>query len=412
MYDFTKVKGNKIGLTSIVNSPLLPFVTKNVSDDGELFKSHKKDKNGNIVYRKPYRIAEYKGLSFSYSNIENPSNFQISGSLHKYFNDGEHNYNAFDKINVDQVLNDLQDKFSIDLKACNVENLEIGVNIHLPNDLTAGVLIDGCLFHSRKRFVTLKDNQWGNYIQCEHSQYIIKVYDKGLQYRKLGYLIQDEILRFEIKFIKLEKLEKETGITTLASLLTCKPETIKKLLSNEWNRILFYDPTLPLDEKNLKYSYPKYWQELGSRMSIIHPTKKSNSAYYKNLKKYQKLVDTKSQKIHLKIDQLIQNNIQELFDEGITFDHLPILSKLTPIQRICPVTNLQIDMQKKDSNLLSNTGLKHLEKFNPQRFAFIKKQLLTGYSNKYEKDIYSQISKQIRNRYFNNPDNFTQPTLF
>jgi hypothetical protein len=61
-------------------------------------------------------------------------------------------------------------------------------------------------------------------------------------------------------------------------------------------------------------------------------------------------------------------------------------------------------MQKGDSNLLSNNGLQHLEKNDLKEFERIKDIFLTGNYNKFETDIYSMISKQIRNRYYNNRD--------
>jgi len=356
LYDFIKTKGIDIGQTNIVNNPLLPFVTKNVSDDGELFKSHKTDRNGNPIYRKPYRIAEYNGLSFSYSNIDNPRSFYMSGSLHKYFNEGVHNYNDFRKEDIDRVLLDLQEKFDIDLKTSHYETLETGVNIILPTGLTARDVIQGCLFHGRKRFVTKKDDQWGQYIQCEHSQYIIKIYDKGLQYRKLGHDIAEEILRFEIKFTKHEIIKGKTGITNLSDLLTCKRAKIQKVMLNEWARVFLFDPSLKIqDERIYKYSTHKYWEELANRKKENSTSKKSNSTYYKHRKKYQELVDTYSEKIHLQIANLIEEKIKALFYEGATFDHLPIMSKLTPPiekqERICPVDSVTKDREIKTAEV-------------------------------------------------------------
>jgi hypothetical protein len=59
-------------------------------------------------------------------------------------------------------------------------------------------------------------------------------------------------------------------------------------------------------------------------------------------------------------------------------------------------------MQKKGSNLLSNTGLKHLEEKDINKFNELKSILLTGNHNEYELTVYDQMSKQIRNRYYNN----------
>ncbi len=65
-------------------------------------------------------------------------------------------------------------------------------------------------------------------------------------------------------------------------------------------------------------------------------------------------------------------------------------------------------MQKEASFLLSNTGLKHLEKNNPKAFKKLVEVLITGNENKFEKGIYNMLSKQIRNRYFNQRDLFNK----
>ena len=45
-------------------------------------------------------------------------------------------------------------------------------------------------------------------IQAVHSQFFIKLYNKKLHYQKKGFNIEQETLRFEIKYRKMEKLNK------------------------------------------------------------------------------------------------------------------------------------------------------------------------------------------------------------
>jgi hypothetical protein len=82
----------------------------------------------------------------------------------------------------------------------------------------------------------------------------------------------------------------------------------------------------------------------------------------------------------------------------------------TPILKECLLTGLDIAMQRADSKYLSNTGLKFLEINNLPTFLILKKSLLTGHVNKFEKDIYSKMSKQIRNRAGSRPP--TDPNQF
>jgi len=73
---------------------------------------------------------------------------------------------------------------------------------------------------------------------------------------------------------------------------------------------------------------------------------------------------------------------------------------------ICPITKLDISMQKGNSHLLSNTGLKLLKKNDPKKFEEVKRRYLprrgvSGFHTKFEDDEINHISKQIRNEYYN-----------
>jgi hypothetical protein len=98
-----------------------------------------------------------------------------------------------------------------------LRQLEIGVNIIPPYPTKE--LLPYCFLHGTTPFVWVHNSDEGKYIQAEHSQYIIKIYDKARHYRQKGFNVPHaEILRFEIKFKKLERLKK-LDIYTLNNLL-------------------------------------------------------------------------------------------------------------------------------------------------------------------------------------------------
>ena len=66
-------------------------------------------------------------------------------------------------------------------------------------------ILDNCLLHKTKPFEYQKNSDEGKYKQVQHSQYIIKIYNKALHYKSKGFKIKDEIMRFEIKYTKTEK---------------------------------------------------------------------------------------------------------------------------------------------------------------------------------------------------------------
>jgi hypothetical protein len=79
---------------------------------------------------------------------------QISGSLHKYWNNGYHNYNAFNLNHVLEVIKDLEMKFGIDPFNMRLENLEFGVNISLTYN--PNVLLDNLVSFKKRSFDNMK----------------------------------------------------------------------------------------------------------------------------------------------------------------------------------------------------------------------------------------------------------------
>ena len=59
---------------------------------------------------------------------------EVSGSIHKYFNDGKHNFNQFDKSNLIESVSLLSNKLEVNLRNFKISGLEVGVNIKPPID--------------------------------------------------------------------------------------------------------------------------------------------------------------------------------------------------------------------------------------------------------------------------------------
>ena len=74
--------------------------------------------------------------------------------------------------------------------------------------------------------------------------------------------------------------------------------------------------------------------------------------------------------------------------------------------RSCPITGINISMQKESSHFLSTSGLKWLKQNDHQIFEEIRHRFLprwgvSGLHTKYELDEISHIAKQIRNSFHN-----------
>lgn len=298
LIDFIKILIKNTSPATFEGNSLLNFFTSVNITTGELGTINR---NGRKVT--PSKIASYRGLEFK---IYETGTIIISGSLHKYWNEGEHNYNDFNIAAVKDVLNDLKTKFGIDPRQCVLKCLEIGVNITPPIETNS--ILDNCFLHKTKPFENQKNSFEGKYKQVQHAQYFVKIYNKALQYLSKGIKIETEIMRFEIKYTKMQKLNK-LGIFTLQDLMDYGLHNFKKELLNEWRNVLFFDKTIQMDTKGnesrlLKYSNPNYWT------GLIDKKQNENFKYHK--KQLKKITLQNGNKIQNIVSKLIIEKVDDL----------------------------------------------------------------------------------------------------
>lgn len=192
----------------------------------------------------------------------------IRGSLHKNYFKGR-NDKRFYIDDVIKEINYLCKKLKIDSKKTKIDSLEFGVNIVLdfkPFNFLREHLIN---YKSQpfNQYSNDKQNRKLGFV-CERTQYLVKCYDKGMQFN-LNY----NLMRFELKFIKMQRL-KHIGILYLNDLI--KPEIYHKLnnlLIQCWNNILFAEPLQNVIQPITKLQNTlinkgdntKYWNELYNR---------------------------------------------------------------------------------------------------------------------------------------------------
>ena len=398
MIDFNRNIIKNLNPTILEANPLLIFEPRNISDEGFLFPildkngEQAKDKNGKLLFKTPYKNAFYNGLEFM---IYDTGLITLSGSLHKYWNSGAHNYNDFNSEAFLWVLNDLKEKFNITPEQCILKCLEIGINIIPP--IPTNHFLDYCFLHKTKPFEYQKNSDEGKYKQVQHSQYIIKIYNKALHYKSKGFEIDTEIMRFEIKYTKMQKLN-ERGIFTLQDLANYGLHNFKDRVLNEFNNILFYDNTIQSKSRSISnYKNPLYWIELLS--------KKQNDLFNYHRNRLRKLTSTTSQKIQFQTSEIMSKKIDFLNTNTTQIDPLIILSKHVVLDNpiiaeniLCQITKINISMQKNDSILLSHKGLKYYYKNDKKVFEQIKRRYLSNRwsSSDFETQI-KEIAHNIRN---------------
>lgn len=369
-------------------NPLLNFFDNINLSTGEIKTTNR---YGNKVT--PSKNAYYNGLEFK---IYDTGTITISGSLHKYWNNGAHNYNDFNNEAIAFVLNDLKTKFNITPQQCILKCLEIGINI--TPSIPTNEILDNCLLHKTKPFEYQKNSDEGKYKQVQHSQYIIKIYNKALHYKSKGFEINCEIMRFEIKFTKMEILNKKKGIFNLQELINYGLQNFKKDLTKEWENVLYYDNTTRIDTLSktikktlLEYNNSNYWT------GLINNKQTENFKHHR--KQLKKITFNNSGNIQNSISKLICDKVDYLNTKTTQNDTLTILSKKVELNNVCKVTGINISMQKENSLLLSHTGLRYYYKTDKNIFEQLKRKYLSKrwLASDYETQI-KEIAHNIRNR--------------
>lgn len=209
---------------------------------------------------------------------------EISGSLHKYFNDGKHNFNQFNKRDLISTIHTLGKELDLDLLQFKISGIEFGVNILPP--ISSQEIIDYSLMYKGRPFESKYHNDEGNYKQVELCQYKVKLYDKRLHYEAQGYEVGNETLRFELKYNVMRSINC-LGIYHLSDLKE-RIDCLKEPLINAWDNVLLFDPTINKnvnEEKKLKYNNIKFWNDISN---------KNKRSYRYHLKKLKKITDNYS----------------------------------------------------------------------------------------------------------------------
>jgi hypothetical protein len=405
LIDFIKIILKDFERSKLECNPLLDFFDTINLTTGEIKTTNR---NGNKVT--PSKNASYNGLEFK---IYDTGTITVAGSLHKYWNAGAHNYNDFNIYGVLGVLSDLKSKFDIEPKQCILKCLEIGINITPP--IPTNDILDNCFLHKTKPFEYQKNSDEGKYKQVQRSQYIIKIYNKALHYKSKGFNIDTEIMRFEIKYTKMQKLN-EKGIFSLQDLINYRLHNFKKDLLNEWANVLYFDNPTRIDHlstktKNalLEYSNPNYWT------GLLANNQTENFKYHK--KQLKKITLENSNKVQDLTAEIMSKKIDFLNTNTTRIDPLTILSIRVVLDNskeskkevaregfpdrkktTCKVTGINIEMQKKESVLLSHTGLRYYYKTDKKTFEQIKRRYLSKkwYNSDFEIQI-KELAHNIRN---------------
>jgi hypothetical protein len=284
MIDYVKIWTNELGLAEKLrrNPELDFFIEKNTKTDEEKDGKEKTDvKNLSIVINPSGRV-------------------QLSGSLHKFTNDGIHNYDDFTYERLVETIGKVSALLETAPDRLTIHNIEFGVNIRL--DSEPKLFLDKILNYCYKLPETKPFSSKGQLMQWDHQNYIVKVYNKKRQCR-----IDTNILRFEVKIMAMVHLA-GVEIRTLADLLDKAKlrrlgvelyKTYQGLIIGEkLNTNQMSAPERKIYEEGMN---PHFWRDLKDRKKRSYSRKRFENV----IKKY-------GTGLREKIGQIITEKVSEL----------------------------------------------------------------------------------------------------
>lgn len=235
MIDFIKIKITDEALINQVwNNEILEY-------DG---KSEKRfnDELKELVKKK------YKNLYFT----KYQDRIEISGSLHYFFNNGNHNSNDFSVKDCINTIMQIRDLFTLDLEKCKLINLEYGVNI-IPS-IDVEDLVHNMMYHEKRQFNRPTKHFYYKIAGNEAYKHV-KAYNKSVQFPSLC----DNTFRFEVKS-KQSKYINSLDLFTLNDLaVTGTYNRLMEELIKEWDNVLLFDLSKNIDEK---YLNTYFWEDI------------------------------------------------------------------------------------------------------------------------------------------------------
>ncbi len=355
---------------------------------------------------------------------------KMQGSVHKFSNGGEKNNNRFTFDRFTQIAEELKDYITPEDR---INVIEIGLNVQTP--FPPRHFLNNLISHKKTgfNFYTSPNQQRA---EAPHTQYRVKIYDKGLQQGG------ENLLRVEVRVCRMQWLKGSfpNGLTW-GDLQ--KPETweiLGQYLIRAFAEVIYFDPTVktanltPSEIKVIEEgNNPIFWKNLKGSHPERH-RKRFQSLIRKHGSKYgviEELIrDELARVLPQKVADFYQNATVTNDQQVISTFHkvaetYPLLDCKNPppseIIKICPVTGIDISRQKSSSKFLSISGLNELRKNDPDRFEKLREERLSfRWQNETEEVQIREIAHSIRNEYFNRIHNtrraiekiMNRPSLF
>lgn len=273
MFDGFKFKSQLLNFLNWRNQMHFDMCKEIDEVTGSIKVKFKYNKSGDIICETTTWKGKFERYNIivreaKYANNRIKHYLEITGSLHKNFQKGQ-NFKRFYYSDFCKEINYLCDSLLLDCKQVQIVNLEFGVNIR----------VDFATYeYLQKHLISYKSKEFNSYRRgkklrhlgffCDLEEYVVKIYDKGLQNG-----LQYHLMRFEYRIIEMHDYEKSIGIRTLYDLMDISLVTkLKDKLLLAWHNIFLHEE---INTTGLK---------LTPTLKKILPNA-DNNRYWKNLHK-------------------------------------------------------------------------------------------------------------------------------
>ncbi|GEO09491.1 hypothetical protein [Segetibacter aerophilus] len=337
MYDYVKLwVREKEQIDKILDNPLLSFKQLFSIDTGEVI-SYPITCTWNVFTLK----------------LKSPTWLQITGSLHKYWNNGT-NENDFTFSDVNQTIEKFCRQLDLSPSLATIHNLEYGINIR-PSINASTIIQQVICFKNTPPSKPYEGNKnHFPFIEFSIDAYYFKIYDKGKQYNT------DNILRIEVKAMTANKI-KFAGAVTLEDLTKVE---VMQLLGMELDHfcsfIIFNDPSINPNELKRKdkdiYNRLKYCEEWTQYDGHKTTTQKRYEARFKDVVDQYGVRHIYS---HLKL--LVKEKVGYLSKPSKWPISLSIYTKEVDQKRYCKSCNKPLNPSQKKESLYCSAKYVGLE---------------------------------------------------
>ena len=229
------------------------------------------------------KVASLNGLMFKlcpYQNDNGKFHPLIKGSLHNFWNEGKGNADNYSLSDIQKTVDILKDKFGVVPEKAVLQNLEFGLNIHLP--ITAKEFISNIISMPDKAFAAMDIKRPSMGRVCHRTEYGLKIYDKC--YQQNGER-NKKILRIELTAKKSRFLDK-FNINVLSDLTNT--DNLAKMgayLLRTFSDLIYYDGSI-----NEKLLYKRELLKLKDFCSAYYWERLDRKKRYKKRLQYDKMM--------------------------------------------------------------------------------------------------------------------------